>query len=68
VRRDFLLRVPGRELAETHSMKVDLKLHGADDRLIRETKTIEIDLDGSRGSSELLLQLNLALRSDDRES
>ncbi len=63
LRRDLLLRLPASDFERTQRLAVRLTLEDADGEIVRVTRDVRVELDRS-STDELLLSLNLALRSE----
>jgi signal recognition particle receptor subunit beta len=64
IRRDYLLRLPTEEFGRTQSVLVGLKLEDSNGEVIRESREVRLQVDGTPDLDEILVQLNLAVRLD----
>ncbi|MCH7665757.1 MAG: hypothetical protein IH936_07505 [Acidobacteria bacterium] len=63
VRKDLLLRLPAADFKRTRRLAVRLTLEDSEGQVIRITRDVQLELDPT-STEEVLLSLNLALRSD----
>ena len=63
IRKDLLLRLPAADFKRTRRLSVRLTLEDSDGQVVRITRDVQLELDPT-SSEEVLLSLNLALRSD----
>ena len=63
-RRDYLLRLPRSEFGKLRRIAMSLQLEDGDGSVVREARSVSLDIDNSDDLSEVLIQLNLALRPE----
>lgn len=63
LRKDLLLRLPATDFERTQRLAVRLTLEDSEGEIVRVTRDVRVELDHT-AEDELLLSLNLALRSD----
>jgi signal recognition particle receptor subunit beta len=64
-RRDYLLRLPAKDFHRLRRVTVALQLEDDRDKVIREARSVHLDIENPEELAEVLFQLNLALRSED---
>jgi signal recognition particle receptor subunit beta len=64
-RRDYLLRLPQNELRSVRRVAMTFQLENDRGTVIRESRRVRMDVSAPRTSDEVLIRLNLALRSID---
>ena len=63
-RRDYLLRLPAKDFHRLRRVTVALQLEDDRDKVIREARSVHLDIENPENLAEVLFQLNLALRSE----
>jgi len=63
-RRDYLLRLPAPEFRRLRRISVAVHLEDETDTVIREARSVRLDVEDPDNLAEVLIQLNLALRPD----
>jgi signal recognition particle receptor subunit beta len=64
-RRDYLLRLPRKELKGVRKVALTFQLENDRGTVIRESRRVRVEVSDSRSAEEMLIQLNLALRPTD---
>ena len=64
-RRDYLLRLPEDDFHRLRRVAVALQLEDDREKVIREARSVHLEIENPESLAEVLFQLNLALRSDE---
>ena len=64
-RRDYLLRLPAEDFRQLRRVAVALQIEDDLGKVIRESRSIYLDIENPENLIEILFQLNLALRAED---
>jgi hypothetical protein len=64
-RRDYLLRLPANDFRRLRRVAVALQLEDDLGEIVREARSVHLDIENPENLAEILFQLNLALRSED---